>query len=82
MSSYPVINNRPIDQWRVTDLKDELRKRRLPVKGLKEDLVRRLFDSINTEEAASKATEDVELTAADDQQPDVNVTQETTVTIT
>jgi apoptotic chromatin condensation inducer in the nucleus len=43
MSSYPVINNRPIDQWRVTDLKDELRKRRLPVKGLKEELVRRLF---------------------------------------
>jgi apoptotic chromatin condensation inducer in the nucleus len=77
MSSYPVINNRPIDQWRVTDLKDELRKRRLPVKGLKEELVRRLFDSIQTEEAASKATEDVELTAADDQQPDVNVTQET-----
>jgi apoptotic chromatin condensation inducer in the nucleus len=82
MSSYPVLNNRPIDQWRVTDLKDELRKRRLPVKGLKEELVRRLFDSIQSEQAASEATEDVELSAADDQQPDVNATQETTVTVT
>jgi apoptotic chromatin condensation inducer in the nucleus len=82
MSSYPVLNNRPIDQWRVTDLKDELRKRRLPVKGLKEELVRRLFDSIQSEQAASEATEDVELSAADDQQPDVNVTEETTGTVT
>ncbi|GJN12965.1 hypothetical protein PR202_ga31294 [Eleusine coracana subsp. coracana] len=82
MSSYPVLNNRPIDQWRVTDLKDELRKRRLPVKGLKEELVRRLFDSIQNEQAASEVTEDVGLNAADDLQPDINVTQETTVTIT
>ncbi|GJN31646.1 hypothetical protein PR202_gn00059 [Eleusine coracana subsp. coracana] len=82
MSSYPVLNNRPIDQWRVTDLKDELRKRRLPVKGLKEELVRRLFDSIQSEQAASGVTEDVGLNAADDLQPDINVTQETTVTVT
>jgi apoptotic chromatin condensation inducer in the nucleus len=78
MSSYPVLNNRPIDQWRVTDLKDELRKRRLPVKGLKEELVRRLFESIQSEKSAD---EDVGANA-DDQLPDANASEQTTVTIT
>jgi len=78
MSSYPVLNNRPIDQWRVTDLKDELRKRRLPVKGLKEELVRRLFESIQSENTAD---EDVGANA-DDQLPDANASEQTTVTIT
>ncbi|XP_062211424.1 formin-like protein 5 [Phragmites australis] len=82
MSSYPVLNNRPIDQWRVTDLKDELRKRRLPVKGLKDELVRRLFDSIQSEEPADEAAEDLGANVADDQLPEENVPQETTVTIT
>jgi apoptotic chromatin condensation inducer in the nucleus len=81
MSSYPVLNNRPIDQWRVTDLKEELRKRKLPVKGLKEELVRRLFESIQSEEAADEASEDVEANT-DDQLPDANASEETTVTIT
>ncbi|KAL6878270.1 hypothetical protein ACP4OV_012440 [Aristida adscensionis] len=90
MSSYPVLNNRPIDQWRVTDLKDELRKRRLPVKGLKEELVRRLFESIESEKEVDEAAEDVDVNAANDQQPeaegiplpDENVSQKTTVTVT
>ena len=81
MSSYPVLNNRPIDQWRVTDLKDELRKRRLPVKGLKEELVRRLFESIQSEKAADEADEDAGANA-DDQLPDANASEQTTVTIT
>ncbi|KAG2551583.1 hypothetical protein PVAP13_9KG404900 [Panicum virgatum] len=81
MSSYPVLNNRPIDQWRVTDLKDELRKRRLPVKGLKEELVRRLFESIQSENTADEADEDVGANA-DDQLPDANASEQTTVTIT
>ena len=59
MSSFPVLKNRPIDQWKVTELKDELRKRRLPVKGLKEELVRRLFESIQSEEASDESAEDV-----------------------
>ncbi|CAM0873450.1 unnamed protein product [Alopecurus aequalis] len=59
MSSFPVLKNRPIDQWKVTELKDELRKRKLPVKGLKEELVRRLFDSIQSEEASDESAEDV-----------------------
>ncbi|XP_066378997.1 uncharacterized protein [Miscanthus floridulus] len=81
MSSYPVINNRPIDQWRVTDLKDELRKRKLPVKGLKEELVRRLFDSIQSEREAEEADEDVGVNV-DDQLPDANASEENTVTFT
>ncbi|CAN6312556.1 unnamed protein product [Urochloa humidicola] len=81
MSSYPVLNNRPIDQWRVTDLKDELRKRRLPVKGLKEELVRRLFESIQSEKEADEASEDAGENA-DDRLPDANASEEATVTIT
>jgi len=58
MSSFPVLKNRPIDQWKVTELKDELRKRKLPIKGLKEELVRRLFDSIKSEETSDESAED------------------------
>ncbi|KAG8079656.1 hypothetical protein GUJ93_ZPchr0007g4439 [Zizania palustris] len=46
---YPVLNNRPIDQWKVTELKDELRRRDLPVKGLKDDLVKRLAEVLQGE---------------------------------
>ncbi|ONL98542.1 SAP domain-containing protein [Zea mays] len=81
MSSYPVLNNRPIDQWRVTDLKDELRKRKLPVKGLKEELVKRLSDSIQSEREADEADEDVGVNV-DDQLPDANAIEENTVTVT
>ncbi|CAL9081990.1 unnamed protein product [Musa textilis] len=49
-SQYPVLNNRPIDQWKVTELKEELRRRKIPVRGLKEELVRKLFEAIRTEE--------------------------------
>uniref|UniRef100_A0A0D9VUM5 SAP domain-containing protein n=1 Tax=Leersia perrieri TaxID=77586 RepID=A0A0D9VUM5_9ORYZ len=82
MSSYPVLNNRPIDQWRVTDLKDELRKRRLPVKGLKDELVRRLFDSIQSEQAVDEGNENVEVDPAADQAPEIeDVNHKTTVSI-
>ncbi|XP_025803765.1 uncharacterized protein LOC112882830 isoform X2 [Panicum hallii] len=46
MSTYPMLNDRPIDQWMVTELKDELLRRNLPVTGLKNDLVKRLFEAI------------------------------------
>ncbi|KAM0894079.1 hypothetical protein ACQ4PT_024692 [Festuca glaucescens] len=49
MSTYPVANNRPIDQWKVTELKDELSKRNLPIKGLKDDLVKRLFKDLEAD---------------------------------
>ncbi|EEC75374.1 hypothetical protein OsI_11837 [Oryza sativa Indica Group] len=78
---------RPIDQWRVTDLKDELRKRRLPVKGLKDELVRRLFESIQSEkeeeEEEEQDNETVEVNPAANQASEIqSVSQETTVSIT
>ncbi|RLN36296.1 uncharacterized protein C2845_PM03G13420 [Panicum miliaceum] len=45
MSTYPMLNYRPIDQWMVTELKDELLRRNLPVTGLKDDLVKRLVEA-------------------------------------
>ncbi|GAB2254042.1 hypothetical protein Droror1_Dr00021851 [Drosera rotundifolia] len=48
-STYPVLNNRPIDQWKVTELKEELKRRKLTTRGLKEELVRRLDEAIRSE---------------------------------
>ncbi|XP_062190784.1 uncharacterized protein LOC133893707 [Phragmites australis] len=49
MSTYPVLNDQPIDQWKVTELKDELKRRNLPINGLKDDLLKRLFEAIQGE---------------------------------
>ncbi|XP_006657981.1 uncharacterized protein LOC102719029 isoform X2 [Oryza brachyantha] len=49
MSTYPVLDNRSIDQWKVTELKDELRRRELPIKGLKDELVKRLAEALQGE---------------------------------
>uniref|UniRef100_A0ACD5Z0B2 Uncharacterized protein n=1 Tax=Avena sativa TaxID=4498 RepID=A0ACD5Z0B2_AVESA len=46
MSTYPVLNDQPIDQWKIMDLKDELCRRNLPINGLKEELVKRLFEDL------------------------------------
>ncbi|VAH43586.1 unnamed protein product [Triticum turgidum subsp. durum] len=46
MSTYPVLNDQPIDQWNFTELKDELSRRNLPTDGLKDDLVKRLFEEL------------------------------------
>ncbi|XP_074571386.1 uncharacterized protein LOC141827938 [Curcuma longa] len=48
-SPYPVLNNKSIDQWRVTELKEELKRRKLPVRGLKDELVRRLAEAMDAE---------------------------------
>ncbi|XP_059624327.1 uncharacterized protein LOC132267243 [Cornus florida] len=48
-SSYPVLDNRPIDQWKVTELKEELKRRKLTTRGLKEDLVKRLDEAIRND---------------------------------
>ncbi|CAI9109323.1 OLC1v1009126C1 [Oldenlandia corymbosa var. corymbosa] len=49
-SPYPVLGDRPIDQWKVTELKDELKRRKLMTKGLKEDLIKRLNEAIRDEQ--------------------------------
>ncbi|GAB2278625.1 hypothetical protein Dimus_013303 [Dionaea muscipula] len=57
MSTYSVLDNRPIDQWKVTELREELKRRRLTTKGLKEDLVRRLDEAIRSESESVKEEE-------------------------
>ncbi|KAM7262298.1 hypothetical protein ACFE04_021375 [Oxalis oulophora] len=41
-STYPVLGGRPINQWKVIELKKELKRRKLTVSGLKADLIKRL----------------------------------------
>ncbi|KAE8649157.1 apoptotic chromatin condensation inducer in the nucleus [Cucumis sativus] len=48
-SKYSILDNRPIDQWKVTELKEELKRRKLTIKGLKEDLVKRLDEAVRME---------------------------------
>ncbi|KAJ4848171.1 hypothetical protein Tsubulata_018644 [Turnera subulata] len=62
-SQYPILDNRPIDQWKVTELKEELKRRRLPLKGLKDDLIRRLDEALRVErenEIAALEAKDVD----------------------
>lgn len=57
-SQYPILDNRPIDQWKVTELKEELKRRRLTTTGLKADLIKRLDEAILIErENAAKLAE-------------------------
>lgn len=48
-TQYPILDNRPINQWKVVELKDELRRRKITIKGVKEDLVKRLAEAIRRE---------------------------------
>ncbi|KAJ0233519.1 SAP domain-containing protein [Hirschfeldia incana] len=53
-SPFPILDNRPIDKWKVTELKEELKRRRLTTQGLKVDLVRRLDDALRAEQQESQ----------------------------
>ncbi|TKY60324.1 Apoptotic chromatin condensation inducer [Spatholobus suberectus] len=48
-SRYPILDNRPIDQWKVTELREELKRRKLTTKGLKDDLIKRLDEALHIE---------------------------------
>ena len=48
-SPYSILHDRHIDQWKVTELKEELRRRKLKTNGLKEELVRRLDGALRAE---------------------------------
>ncbi|KAL0698558.1 hypothetical protein Bca4012_054680 [Brassica carinata] len=54
-SPFPILDNRPIDKWKVTELKEELKRRRLTTQGLKVDLVRRLDDALRAEQQESQS---------------------------
>ncbi|KAJ1412865.1 SAP domain [Sesbania bispinosa] len=60
-SKYPILDNRPIDQWKVTELKEELKRRRLPIKGLKDDLIKRLDEALRLESEAAEVSEEDEV---------------------
>ncbi|KAM6563751.1 hypothetical protein CsatB_023749 [Cannabis sativa] len=57
-SPYQILDNRPIDQWKVTELKEELKKRKLITRGLKEDLVKRLDEAVRTERISAQNDND------------------------
>ncbi|KAH9295254.1 hypothetical protein KI387_038842, partial [Taxus chinensis] len=41
--------NRPVDQWKMTELREELKRRKIATGGLKADLVRRLEEALRNE---------------------------------
>ncbi|MCL7030017.1 hypothetical protein MKW94_009745 [Papaver nudicaule] len=51
---YSVLNGKPLEQWKVTELKEELKKRKLPVRGLKDELIKRLDFAITSEKEDNK----------------------------
>ncbi|XP_038997458.1 apoptotic chromatin condensation inducer in the nucleus-like isoform X1 [Hibiscus syriacus] len=57
-SKYQILDNRPIDQWKVTELKEELKRRKLTTRGLKEDLVKRLDEALRIERENTENEED------------------------
>lgn len=56
-SKYQILDNRPIDKWRVIELKEELKRRKLTTRGLKKDLVKRLDEAIRAERENNTANE-------------------------
>ncbi|KAL3340032.1 hypothetical protein AABB24_028577 [Solanum stoloniferum] len=61
MSDYPVLDNLPIDKWKVPALREELKRRNLMTKGLKDDLVNRLNNAIHRERGEPEVEESTEI---------------------
>ncbi|XP_010437098.1 PREDICTED: pollen-specific leucine-rich repeat extensin-like protein 1 [Camelina sativa] len=64
-SPFPILDNRPIDKWKVTELKEELKRRRLTTRGLKEELVRRLDEALRVEQEESERINSAAVAAAE-----------------
>ncbi|EOA15353.1 hypothetical protein CARUB_v10004348mg [Capsella rubella] len=64
-SPFPILDNRPIDKWKVTELKEELKRRRLTTRGLKEELVRRLDEALRLEQEESERINSAAVAAAE-----------------
>ncbi|XP_038891971.1 apoptotic chromatin condensation inducer in the nucleus [Benincasa hispida] len=82
-SKYSVLDNRPIDQWKVAELKEELKRRKLTIKGLKEDLVKRLDEALRIEreengEETNGVDDDPPVTDSDNNQEHASIVSETT----
>ncbi|BAT86504.1 uncharacterized protein HKW66_Vig0060240 [Vigna angularis] len=63
---YQTLDNRPVNQWKVTELREELRRRRLNTKGLKDDLVKRLDECLRLEREGEQDSEKEEANGFDD----------------
>ncbi|MCI13087.1 apoptotic chromatin condensation inducer in the nucleus, partial [Trifolium medium] len=59
-SKYPILDDKPINQWKVTALKEELKRRKLATKGLKEDLINRLDEALRNERETAEASPEQE----------------------
>ncbi|KAG5612551.1 hypothetical protein H5410_023832 [Solanum commersonii] len=61
MSDYPVLDNLPIDKWKVPALREELKRRNIMTKGLKDDLVNRLNNAIHRERGEPEVEDSTEI---------------------
>ncbi|KAI4345208.1 hypothetical protein L6164_012351 [Bauhinia variegata] len=81
-SRYPILENRPIDQWKVTELKEELKRRKLKINGLKDDLIKRLDEALRIEREAAEAAKKDEVNGFEcGSQPVVALKDSQTVTV-
>lgn len=76
-SPYVKLGNKTLDQWKVTELKEELKKRKLTTGGLKQDLVRRLDEAVRAEMESS--IDDAEDDATESELPIEKENSETNV---
>ncbi|KAI3981092.1 hypothetical protein MKX01_032232 [Papaver californicum] len=74
---YSVLNGKPLEQWKVTELKEELKKRKLPVRGLKDELIKRLdFSILSEKEQQEETVQNVEENEQEEEETVQNVEKE------